>query len=367
MDAKPMPRILIVDDEPRTLYATEMLLYDEPYEVLFADCGASALALIAVQPPDVIVLDVMMPDMSGYEVAAKLKADPDLRAIPIILATALGRKEDVISGLEAGADEFLTKPIHGPELRARIRTMLRIKQQYDELQDNLRLREEMADMIVHDMRSPISALHIFIELLQRIEDLPPDALRLSERIRTQAYRLNSFLGDLLLMAKMNAGKLALQRSYVDPAILVEITAEQYREMAASRDIKLALDLPDKAGEVLLDVRLMERVLDNLVSNALKYAPSGTAVTLRLAYPPAANGAASGAQRMRLQVIDQGPGIPEEYQESIFDKYEVVHTQRDHGPQVGLGLALCKSVVDAHDGSICVTNQEPSGAVFTLEI
>ena len=367
MKANRNPRILIVDDEPRTLYATEMLLYDEPYDVAFADCGRAALAQIAADPPDVIVLDVMMPDMSGYEVAEQLKADPTTRPIPIILATALGRKEDLIKGLDAGADEFLTKPIHGPELRARIRTMLRIKQQYDELQSLLQLREDMADMIVHDMRSPISALHIFVELLQRQKDLPANALRIADQIGAQAQRLNAFLGDLLLLAKMNAGKLTLHSAYVDPASLLRLVAEQYQAVAAARNVKLVLEEPAEAGEMLLDIKLFERVLDNLLSNAFKHSPAGSEVCLRLTYLPSKMENGAAAQRMRIDVIDQGDGIPEEYQESIFNKYEVVDSLRYNGPQVGLGLALCKSVIEAHGGQIRVTNQEPTGAVFTLEI
>ena len=179
----------------------EMLLSQEPYEILFADSGQTTLDKVEAESPDLLLLDVMMPDMTGYEVCQRLKADNRWRHIPIILVTALDRKEDVVSGLDAGADEFLTKPVHGAELRARVRTMLRIKNQYDELQEALELREEMADMIVHDMRSPISALMLYTDILERRKGSPLHHERLTGKIRLQVHRLNSYLGDLSSFGK----------------------------------------------------------------------------------------------------------------------------------------------------------------------
>jgi two-component system, sensor histidine kinase and response regulator len=354
--------ILVVDDEPRSLYSTEMLLSSEPYDISFATSGADALAMLDAVQPDVILLDVMMPGMNGFEVCQNLRQSSRWGHVPVILVTALDRKEDVISGLDAGADEFLTKPVNGAELRARVRTMLRIKRQYDEIQAALQLREDMAHMIVHDMRNPISTLLLQMDLLAKIK--PPALVdeALVAKIRNQAYRLNAFLGDLLILAKMGSAGLKLNRKPTNVAELVHATTDQFLETARTRQIGLLTELPDGDIECSLDQKLMQRVLDNLLSNALKFSPSRSTITVR-----AGNGAAAPGRALCLQVIDQGFGIPKEHRERIFEKYEVVDSKNEDIPQVGLGLAFCKVVVDAHGGRIYVTDNHPRGVVFNIEI
>jgi two-component system sensor histidine kinase/response regulator len=356
--------ILIVDDEPRSLYAIEMLLSQEPYQIVFADRGNAALEQVESENPDVILLDVMMPDITGYEVCKRLKSDERWRHIPIILVTALDRKEDVVQGLESGADEFLTKPVHGPELRARVNSMLRIKKQYDEIQETMQLREDMADMIVHDMRSPISALMLYTELLSKKGATKVSYEELAQKISVQSHRLNSYLGDMLLLAKMRSNKLILNRTPIDARALLLNASNQYRDAAASKDVELELIMPDVSCEISVDRKLMQRVLDNLLSNALKFSPQYGTITLCLEYQ---NGSDQDRPAALIQVIDQGPGVPEEYHNRIFNKYEVVDLEQTDIPQIGLGLALCQMVVDAHDGRIFVKDNSPTGAVFCIEI
>ena len=360
-------KILIVDDEPKSLYTMEMLLSQEPYTIFFAEGGRAALAQVETETPDVILLDVMMPDITGYEVCQRLKADDRWQHVPIILVTALDQREDVIQGLEAGADEFLTKPVNGPELRARVRTMLRMKKQYDELQETLQLRQDMADMIVHDMRSPISALLLYAEILERTDPANISQQQVTQKIVYLANRLNSFLGDLLILAKMRSGKLLLNRTPTDVRQLILTLIEQYQHLADSKSIKLIPILPEEYRQFLLDSRLIQRAIDNLISNALKYSPKGSKVTLSLEYFDDSSEPMKKLSQFRFQISDEGPGIPPEDQERIFNKYEIIDVEREDVPQVGLGLALCKMVVDAHDGRIFVQNNRPTGAIFIIEI
>ena len=206
-----MPKVLIVDDEPKSLYTMEMLLYPENIDIVFADCGRAALEKVETEDPDLLLLDVMMPDMTGYEVTRRLKNDPQRRHIPIILVTALDRQDDIIEGLEADADEFLSKPVHGPELRARVRSALRMKQQHDQIQETVKLREKMADMLVHDMKSPVTALLLYADILTRYGEIPPKQVEIVDKMRYQVHRLNTFLGDLLLLVKMRSGSLQANR------------------------------------------------------------------------------------------------------------------------------------------------------------
>lgn len=351
--------ILIVDDEPRSLYAMEMLLSPEKYHIAFAENGRAALAYIAATPPDVVLLDVMMPDMTGYAVCEILKQDERWQHIPIILVTALDRKEDIVQGLDAGADEFLTKPVNGPELRARVRSMLRIKRQYDQIQDVLRLREQLANMIVHDMRNPLSTLTLYIDILfTRAGNADPAQHAILETMRTQAHYLNAFLGDMLLVAKMQAGKLLLNRQPLNVRDLLEAVAHDFMPQAQIRDIQLVCRVTGEERLVALDQKLVRRMVDNLLSNAVKFAPRQSTVEMRLTFE---------AATLRLEVLDAGPGVPPEHRQRIFHKYEVVAAKERDLPQVGLGLALCKLVAEAHGGLIYVTDNQPQGAKFVVEM
>jgi two-component system sensor histidine kinase/response regulator len=365
---RPSPTILLIDDEPSLLAGLKFRLEANGYRVATAPDGHTALAALEKICPDLIVSDIMMPGMDGFEVCQRLKADARWRHIPVILLTALGSREALVRGLDSGADDFLRKPVEALELRARVRSMLRIKKQFDELEAVLRLREDLADMVVHDMRSPLTAIIGFSQLLLKKDLTTSESLKYTDTIHRQAQRLNSFINDLLMLAKMEQGKPLLNRSAVDINQLVLKVEESHKVVAQSREINLLVELPEESRQVSLDANLFERVLDNLISNALKYSPPKSTVTLRVEFPRSkTDEALPHDPGVRICVLDQGPGIPEEYHGRVFDKFEIVAMKRKDTPQVGLGLAFCKMVVEAHGGRIFVGANEPTGAVFTVEI
>jgi signal transduction histidine kinase len=334
----------------------EMLLLREGYELNFAADGYEALAHLDEDPVDVILLDVMMPGMDGFELCERLRRNPKWQHVPIILVTALDSKQDLARGLEAGADDFLHKPYNGLELRARVRSMLRIKQRHDELQATLQLRQDLSNMIVHDIRGPLSSILIYCDLLEG----EMGQLEAVETIRGEANRLSSFLTDMLMMARMEHGRLLLSRSPVDMNELATAACDSFSQMARLKDLQLALTLPESSRSLSLDANLWRRVLDNLLSNAIKFSPTGGAITVQVTYPEAES-------QVQIQVIDEGPGIPAEHRETIFDKFQIVAAKRRDVAQVGLGLAFCKMVVEAHDGRIFVSPNQPKGSVFTVEV
>ncbi len=359
-------RVLVVDDDPGALYTIETLLTPESYEIAFATNGSEALIQLEEYQPDLILLDVMMPDITGLEVCQQLKADDKWKHIPIILVTALNGRADLVRGLDCGADEFIAKPVNGPELRARVRSMLRIKHLYDEMQQTMHLREKMADMIVHDMRSPLHTVILYSDILNKPNGSIEQQQKLSGRIRAQAHRLNSMLTDMLVLAKMKAGKLVLENESVNINELVEDAAKDQKVVAKSKEIEFLIDLPEEAHRIQLDYKLMQRVIDNLLSNAIKFSPPNSTIQLQLNY---LNTDSDNGERPQvvIQVIDNGEGIPEEYHEKIFDEFEVLSINMDGVPQTGLGLAFCRMVVESHGGTISVKDNEPSGSIFTIEI
>jgi signal transduction histidine kinase len=360
-------KILIVDDEPLARDVMEGFLFRDNYDMAFAARGAEALAYFESSPPDLMLLDVMMPEMDGYTVCQKLKSDERFRHIPIILVTALGSKEDLVRGFEAGADDFLAKPVNEPELRARVRSMLRIKKQHDELEAALRLREDLSHMIVHDMRSPLTAIMGFSGMLQMRNRLSPEDLEDVNKIYAYALRVNSFLNDMLMIAKMEkAGHLILHYSTVDINKLVQRVIENHQIVTQLKRISLVTDLPIHSPQKSLDQNLFERVVDNLLSNALKFSPPQSTVRIEVKCLESADPSLS-EPGIRLRILDQGPGIAKEHRQHIFNKFEILELQQNKVVQVGLGLALCKMVVDSHGGRIFVEDNDPVGAVFTVEV
>jgi signal transduction histidine kinase len=309
----------------------------------------------------------MMPDMDGFEVCQRLKGDKRWYHIPIILVTALSSTEDLVQGLDAGADDFLNKPVDSVELRARVRSLLRVKQQYDELESTLRMREDLTHMIVHDIRTPLTAILGFTELMLTRNTLDSVNTRDTKAVQTQAYRLDAFLNDMLILAKLESERLMLNRSMIDINQVVEQVKESYNVVALSKKVELVADLPPAGEHVLLDANLFQRVLENLISNALKFSPRESQVTLQVEYPRAKTLLYASVPRVRIRVSDQGPGIPEEDRERVFNKFEIVKLKEEGDLQVGLGLAFCKMVIEAHSGQIFVESNSPQGSMFVIEV
>ena len=367
-EQRPAPTILLIDDEPSLLAGLKFRLEADGYRVATAPDGEAALAALENVSPDLIISDIMMPGIDGFEVCQRVKGDARWRHVPLILLTALDGRDVLVRGLDCGADDFLRKPVEALELRARVRSMLRIKTQFDELEAALRLREDLAHMVVHDMRSPLTAIIGFSQLLQIRSLSASESLGYVDTIHRQAQRLNSFMNDLLMLAKMEQGQAILSCSAVDINPLVQQVEKNHSVIAQSRDIDLVVELPEESREVSLDANLFERMVDNLLSNALKYSPPKSTVILRVEFPTSKTGGAQPAgPSVRISVLDQGSGIPEEHRSRIFDKYEIVAMKRGGTPSVGLGLAFCKMVVEAHGGRILVGANEPTGTVFTVEI
>jgi signal transduction histidine kinase len=355
-------KILIVDDELSARMQIESMLSKESYDLSSVASGKELLEQLSEMKPDLIILDVMMPELDGFEVCQRIKAEKRFRHIPIILITSLNGKKVVAQGLETGADDFLQKPINKLELRARVRSMLRIKRQYDTLQAALKMREELSNMVVHDMSSPIISVLLHATLMEeKITD--PELRKHLEMIRLAADRLDSFVNDMLMLAKMEQSELRPCLSLVDINQLALDAEKHFSIIAHSKNIELILQLPSPVLEMCVDGNLFRRVVANLLSNALQYSHNNTTVTLKIE----AMNIGDQQPHLRMQVIDEGQGVPREYRERIFEKFEVVQLKRQGVSQIGLGLTFCKMAVDAHGGRIFVKPNHPQGSIFVVEI
>ncbi|HEY9619604.1 MAG TPA: response regulator [Crinalium sp.] len=350
--------ILVIDDDPNNFDVIEALLSHELYQLHFTSSGQRALELLDSFQPDVILLDVMMPDLDGIEVCRRIKAMPQWQAVPIIIVTALNTKEDLANCLNAGADDYISKPVNGIELRARVTSMLRIKQQYDNVQTLMQLRDDMVNMIVHDLRNPLASILLATDILKRFGSLPTPQHNKVEQIAIAGHQLQAMIDSLLLTAKLESGKLTLNCTEVDLCAICCSALSDFEAIAAQKGLTLVGELPDPGSSITVDVPIFRRVLDNLLSNAIKFSPRNSSVILRAGYTEKGD--------VTLQVIDFGSGVNEALRQSIFEKFEV-GTLVEHIPQIGLGLAFCKMAIEAHHGSIAIADNNPQGAVFTINL
>lgn len=350
------PSILVIDDEPDNFDVMEALLDGESYQLYYASSGQQVLDRLNSFQPDVILLDVMMPDIDGMELCRRIKKDLKWQAVPIIMVTALTAKEDLSQCLMAGADDFISKPINSVELRARVRSMLRIKRQYDNLQAVLKMREDMFSMVVHDLRNPLSNIFLSTDILQLPGVSVAQQQRSVEQIAIAAQQLQLLIDSLLLMAKLESGRMILNYTDVDLCALCRSAVADMEAIAIQKNLTFACELPEPGGMIRLDAAIFRRVLDNLLSNAIKFSPSHTQVSLRADYL-----AVGGA---KVQVADSGSGVAQDLRQCIFEKYEIGAIMHEVS-QIGLGLAFCKMAINAHHGTIAVEDNHPSGTIFTI--
>jgi two-component system sensor histidine kinase/response regulator len=352
-------RVLVVDDDDRLRKALNDILAAAGADTLTASGGAEALGIMQEDEVDVVVLDVMMPDISGFEVTEAIRTDPRHDLTPIILLTAADARSALVRGFEVGANDFVAKPAEAVEILARVSAHARGKILANRLVEISALQQRMVQAMAHDLRNAAAVAHANAHLLLN-ESGDPDIQESAADIATALRRISDLLDDLLLSARIRDQKLVPQRQQVEVAPFLENVLKQARPRA--RVAKMAVEAEVRSGApatFAFDPDLMLRVLENIVSNALTHgASAGDAVTI----------SADGDERtLRVSVQDRGPGVPEDKREAIFDQWFAVAGGVTSTRGTGIGLALCRDIVEAHQGRIRVEDAEPQGARFVVEL
>ncbi len=355
-------RVLVVEDDEKSRRLLRDLLAIHGYRVSEAVDGEDALRQVAEEPPDVILSDVMMPKLDGLDFCRRLKSEEKTAPIPVLLVTALHDRPDRLRGIASGAMDFITKPIDTAEVLLRVRNALRTKKLYDQRNTLLKMREDLSDMIVHDIRNPLLAITLCARQIGMPAAAPQAVARLAESILEQVQVIERFSSDLLAVSRMEQSHLTLQRTSENMVELGRAALRNHQVLADSKNIRFeVVEPPDSDCIAEVDKGLFAHLLDNLVSNAVKFAPNDTSVILRVQQ------ANDCGATCRIQVEDEGPGIPLGYREAIFDKFEIVKVKNAAVPQTGIGLALCRMVAEAHGGKIFVETRQPHGSIFTVEL
>ncbi len=375
-DAAEAPLILVADDVP----ANVELLCDQlaalGFRTIAAADAPSAVQLCIESRPDLCILDVAMPSGSfdvdnrsaGFEVCRRIKRDPRTARIPVIFVTALNDTSDRVKGIEAGGDDFLTKPHNRLVLSARVRSLLRLKAATDALEDSYKklrelekVRDDLMKMIVHDLKAPLTSVLATLEMVadgDYGEVSPPQKKALTDA-QFKAEELLALIGDLLEVAKVEETGITLSPASITPSELIAEVMEEWSVRFKQEETRVITLVSDDAPTFYADKQLLKRVFSNLIQNALTH--SARTMELRIS-------ARSNMGQILFSVEDNGSGIPLEFHEMIFQKFGRVKT--GNVPRVrssGLGLAFCKLVAEAHGGRIWVKSDSERGSTFFVQL
>lgn len=364
------PTILVVDDTEDNLDLLEFALKRKPVRMLRATNGKACLAMAQEHNPDLILLDIQMPEMDGFETLRHLRANRTTAKIPVVFLTAQKKDpESIAAGLEMGAEQYLTKPIDTEELLVRARTLIRLKRAEAELE---RTKADFMAMLVHDLRSPITGIKSVIEYF--LEDgkstgLRSEHMELLESSHESSVRMLELINDLLDLSKYEAGSMSLDKQSIPPMRMIEQNLKQMELQFKQKNIALKIEHRDGVRDVWADEGKLGQVLINLLTNAYKFTPNGGSVTISVEpFAPPQDSLTQSGDFVRVSVADSGVGIPQSELPLLFDRYKQLSTSKKTKHKgTGLGLAICKLIVEAHGGQISVSSEAGKGTTFGFTI
>ncbi len=345
LNTRRLPNILIVDDTPANVLLLVRMLAERGYNPRPVLNGKLALQAARTERPDLILLDINMPGMNGYEVCEQLKADTALKDIPVIFISALSETIDKVKAFRVGGVDYVTKPFQFEEVYARIQTHLQLHQLE-------KLRDDLTHMVIHDMRSPMTVIFSFLDILEfhEAKKLSDSTQRLIKLARVSVEDLNNMVSSILDVSKLAAGEMKLQINPCDIYGIIRSVLATIQPLIGKR--KVIFDVSGSLT-ITVDAVLIRRVIQNLLSNAIKYTPSDGEVSIAVT---------SSNSEVRITITDTGPGIAPEYHQRIFEKFGQVEDRKCR-MGTGLGLTFCKMAVEAHGGRIGIDSEVDKGSTF----
>jgi two-component system, sensor histidine kinase and response regulator len=364
-------RILLVDDEPRNLALLGASLRPLGHDLVSASGGAEALRLFDENPPDLVLLDYVMPGLDGLEVLKEIRTRHGTTRVPVVLITAHSDRDHRLRGLEAGADEFLEKPIDRAVLLARVNTLLDLKASHDalaasnkELEQRHRAlelarieQEELTGFIVHDLKNPLSMVCAGLEFAQgELQSQDSELARALSDSFQAAQRLSTMISDLLTISRMEAAEFTLHREAITVTKLLRTVTRSYLRRAEENGIALAQPV-DLTLQISADPTLLQRVLENVLDNAFRYTPAHGRISVE----------ARSRSGVEIWVSNDGPPIPIPDRQRIFAKFRRGHAENASRRNAGLGLYFCKRAVEAHGGAIEVIDNPDFATSFRISL
>ncbi len=360
------PTILLVDDNIDNIQLALTLLKRQNFEIKHFTGGQDAIEHTKDIMPDLILLDIMMPEVDGFEVCQALKEDPLTKDIPIIFLSARNEVETIVKGFNLGGADYITKPFRQQELFARINTQLEIQmQQKTILEQNAALsklnqeKDILMQITAHDLRNPISGIAGLLDFM--LDNYGKISLEdIKEIIDTAKFGLNSamnIIGDLLDIYAIENNKLSIHKEVFELNSIIKKIVLQHKAKASGRNIKLISELEDAYLYLDSDKSKTSRIIENLLSNSIKYTRDSSNITIKTF---------ADDNKVYFQILDSGPGFSEEDFENMFNKYSTLSARpSSKDTSIGLGLYIVKTLVEAMEGSINIRNNPNGGAIFEL--
>lgn len=353
--------ILAVDDSPDNLFLIQLALEQEGHEVMLVNDGPKAINQVLKSPPTLIILDVMMPGMSGYEVTKWIRSQSNLPFIPILLITA-HEQSSVVKGLDLGADEFLRKPVQIDELQARVRSLLRLKYSIDE-------RENFVYCLTHDLRTPLVAADRMLNLLKEgaFGEVSPAMHDAFDSTIRSNKNLLEMLNTLLDVYRYESGEKLLSFISVNMQDLIEDVMLQLKPLVEEKGLELKWNLTTTGNEHTIagDRLELRRVFTNLIGNAIKFTDNGfIAISFKNSAEPNLPENKGFSKWLTIEIEDTGIGMSPETQATIFQRFRQGNHKRSG---TGLGLHLCRQIVEAHSGVIEMKSELNKGSLFAISL
>lgn len=360
-------KILIVDDVMSNVLLLKILLTNEKFQVCTANCGNACIEQAKKEHPDLILLDVMMPDINGFDTAVIMKKDPELKDIPIIFLTALNTPADLVHGFQVGANDFLTKPFNKEELVMRVMQQISlvaakriIQKQNEELKATLGNRDKMYSVIAHDLRSPMASIRMVLNLVVASttpELVGPELFELLDKANRESEEVHDLLDNLLKWTKSQTGRLNVVLQDLDLNDIVPGVVDIFEMIAQTKHIKLNLQRTPDPLIVNADNDMLKTVVRNFLSNAIKFSPENSSIEIIMM---------RDGEFAKISVRDHGVGIAADRLETIFHKGDTTYgTGGEEGS--GLGLQLCQDFAQKNGGDCTVESVVGEGSTFSVHI
>ncbi|MBF0450887.1 MAG: hybrid sensor histidine kinase/response regulator [Candidatus Magnetomorum sp.] len=358
-------KLLIVDDIPSNIQILAEAMRND-YQIVFATTGQEAIKIAnADQSPDLILLDIMLPDIDGYAVCHQLKNNHRTREIPVIFITAKSDETDETKGFACGGVDYIIKPFSIPIVKARVQTHIELKKKRDML-ENMTVRLEQLNQMknkflgiaAHDLRSPLGSIRGFSRLLidELSGKLSEDHKEFLDIVYKQSKHMLALVNDLLDVAVIESGKLDLRIQKDSLVDMVQNRIRLFQHKFNEKQIHISLH-SDTIPEIGFDRTRMAQVMDNLLSNAIKFSPPNSKIIVKILDIDG---------KIQVDVIDQGHGIPIEHQPHIFGTFQKFRNKQSDGEKsTGLGLSIVKRIIEAHKGSIHVMSEKGKGTTMSL--
>ena len=367
--------VLIVDDNPKNLGIMFEFLTSQGYTVLLSQSGQDAIEKAEAGPPDIVLLDVMMPGLDGFETCRRLKANPKTRDIPVIFVTALLNLNDKTNGFKAGGIDYIVKPFQPEELGLRVNTHLTIRKLQQQLQEqNIQLqhqKDELTELnsskdkffsiIAHDLRTPLTSFLAYTQFAaKRLNEFSrADLQSMLEDLCSSSENLYALLENLLEWAQIQRGMLTYYPETCDLSTLVVKNMELFEQAAGQKHLRLTSQLPEQPLTSYIDARVADVVLRNLLSNAIKFTPKHGRIEIA---------ARTREHGVELSVSDTGIGLNQAELAALFQIDQSTHRRGTVGEVgTGLGLILCKELLDGNGGRIGVSSEVGQGTTFTIHL